>query len=88
MAYPALGLFVVLMLVIGVWRRRIQLSRTGDSGNRRGWRPEPRTTTIKLSRREPSAVQDSAVRQRQPATANSETVLALVRIEQTTRPRQ
>lgn len=41
MAYAALGLFVVLMLVIGAWRRRIQLARTGDSGNRRGWRPEP-----------------------------------------------
>lgn len=41
MAYAALGLFVVLMLVIGAWRRRIQLARSGDSGNRRGWRPEP-----------------------------------------------
>jgi len=40
MAVTALGLFVVLMLVIGAWRRRLQLARTGDSGNRRGWRPD------------------------------------------------
>ncbi|TXI52809.1 methyltransferase family protein [Mycolicibacterium mageritense] len=40
MAYGAAVLFVVLMLVIGVWRRRIQLARTGDSGNRRRWRPD------------------------------------------------
>ncbi|KWX20529.1 protein-S-isoprenylcysteine methyltransferase [Mycolicibacterium wolinskyi] len=40
MAYAALGLFGVLMLVIGAWRRRIQLARTGDSGNRRRWRPD------------------------------------------------
>ncbi|GAB5899003.1 methyltransferase family protein [Mycolicibacterium mageritense] len=40
MAYGAAALFVVLMLVIGAWRRRIQLARTGDSGNRRGWRPD------------------------------------------------
>ncbi|MBU8822747.1 methyltransferase family protein [Mycolicibacterium goodii] len=40
MAFAALGLFVVLMLVIGAWRRRIQLARTGDSGSRRRWRPD------------------------------------------------
>lgn len=40
MAYAALGLFMALMLVIGAWRRRRQLARTGDSGNRRGWRPD------------------------------------------------
>jgi len=40
MAYAALGLFVVLMLVVGAWRRRIQLARTGDSGNRRSWRAD------------------------------------------------
>ncbi|MGE4360688.1 MAG: hypothetical protein AB7E41_00750 [Mycolicibacterium sp.] len=40
MPYAALGLFVVLMLVIGAWRRRIQLARTGDSGNRRRWHPD------------------------------------------------
>lgn len=39
-AYVALVLFGVLMLVIGAWRRRIQLVRTGDSGNRRRWRPD------------------------------------------------
>lgn len=39
-AFAVLGLFVVLMLVIGTWRRRIQLQRTGDSGNRRRWRPD------------------------------------------------
>ncbi|AMO62341.1 protein-S-isoprenylcysteine methyltransferase [Mycolicibacterium phlei] len=40
MSFAALGLFVVLTLVIGAWRRRIQLARTGDSGNRRRWRPD------------------------------------------------
>lgn len=39
-AFAALGLFAVLMLVIGAWRRRIQVARTGDSGNRRRWRPD------------------------------------------------
>ena len=40
MALTALGLFAMLMLVIGACRRRIQLARIGDSGNRRGWRPD------------------------------------------------
>lgn len=39
-AFAVLGLFVVLMLVIGALRRRIQLARTGDGGNRRRWRPD------------------------------------------------
>lgn len=40
MAIAALALFAALMLVIGAVRRRIQLGRTGDSGNRRTLRPD------------------------------------------------
>lgn len=40
MAIAALALFATLMLVIGALRRRIQLQRTGDSGNRRSMRPD------------------------------------------------
>lgn len=40
MAISALVLFVALMLLIGAVRRRIQLGRTGDSGNRRTLRPD------------------------------------------------
>jgi protein-S-isoprenylcysteine O-methyltransferase Ste14 len=40
MAIAALGLFATMLMVIGVVRRRIQLGRTGDSGNRRTLRPD------------------------------------------------
>ncbi|WP_102143157.1 methyltransferase family protein [Mycobacterium hubeiense] len=40
MAIAVLALFATIMLVIGAWRRHIQLRRTGDSGNRRTWRPD------------------------------------------------
>jgi protein-S-isoprenylcysteine O-methyltransferase Ste14 len=40
MAIAALALFALMMLLIGAVRRRIQLDRTGDSGNRRTWRPD------------------------------------------------
>lgn len=40
MAITVLVLFASMMLVIGAGRRRIQLRRTGDSGNRRTWRPD------------------------------------------------
>lgn len=36
----ALMLFAAMMLIIGALRRQIQLQRTGDSGNRRSWRPD------------------------------------------------
>lgn len=40
MAIAVLALFATMMLVIGAIRRHIQLRRTGDSGNRRTWRPD------------------------------------------------
>jgi protein-S-isoprenylcysteine O-methyltransferase Ste14 len=40
MAIAALVLFAVMMLLDGALRRHIQLARTGDSGNRRTWRPD------------------------------------------------
>ncbi|GLB98033.1 methyltransferase family protein [Mycobacterium kiyosense] len=40
MAVAVLVLFASMMLVIGAGRRQIQLHRTGDSGNRRTWRPD------------------------------------------------
>lgn len=35
-----LVLFAAMMLIVGAGRRWIQLRRTGDSGNRRSWRPD------------------------------------------------
>lgn len=40
MAIAALALFAAMMLVIGAGRRYVQVRRTGDSGNRRSWRPD------------------------------------------------
>lgn len=40
MAIAVLALFAAMMLVIGAGRRYIQVRRTGDSGNRRTWRPD------------------------------------------------
>jgi protein-S-isoprenylcysteine O-methyltransferase Ste14 len=40
MAIAALVLFATMLMVIGAVRRRIQLGRTGDSGNRRTLRPD------------------------------------------------
>lgn len=40
MAIAVLALFAAMMLVIGAGRRYIQVRRTGDSGNRRSWRPD------------------------------------------------
>lgn len=40
MAIAALVLFATMLTVIGAVRRRIQLGRTGDSGNRRTLRPD------------------------------------------------
>ncbi|MEE6140359.1 isoprenylcysteine carboxylmethyltransferase family protein [Mycobacterium sp. 050128] len=40
MAVAVLVLFASMMVVIGAGRRRIQLHQTGDSGNRRTWRPD------------------------------------------------
>ncbi len=40
LAIAALALFAAMMLVMGAVRRRIQLRRTGDSGNRRTLRPD------------------------------------------------
>jgi protein-S-isoprenylcysteine O-methyltransferase Ste14 len=40
MAIAALAIFAAMMLPDGAVRRRIQLGRTGDSGNRRTWRPD------------------------------------------------
>lgn len=40
MAIAVLALFATMMLVIGAIRRQIQLRSTGDSGNRRTWRPD------------------------------------------------
>jgi protein-S-isoprenylcysteine O-methyltransferase Ste14 len=40
MAVAVLALFATCMLVLGAWRRQVQLRRTGDSGNRRAWRPD------------------------------------------------
>ncbi|MDV3136708.1 MULTISPECIES: hypothetical protein [Mycobacteriaceae] len=40
MAIAALVIFAAMMLLDGALRRHIQLGRTGDSGNRRTWRPD------------------------------------------------
>lgn len=40
MAIAALAIFAAMMLLDGAVRRHIQLGRTGDSGNRRSWRPD------------------------------------------------
>ncbi|WP_099041024.1 methyltransferase family protein [Mycobacterium neglectum] len=40
MAIAVFALFAANILVVGAGRRRIQLRRTGDSGNRRTWRPD------------------------------------------------
>ncbi|KLO44674.1 hypothetical protein ABW17_08275 [Mycobacterium nebraskense] len=40
MAIAALAIFAAMMLLEGAVRRHLQLGRTGDSGNRRTWRPD------------------------------------------------